>query len=361
MKAFLKHAFHLCLMSVLVLFGSIAFAAPAKADELPSFFPPGISQVKSPHEQWERYLEYLKATSVCHSPNENSPPVSYSGNMKIVRETFGKKVTYNFDAYRKEADGKIYYSDYCGRKLISEHQWKVDSEWMMSHVSEAVREDYRYYGGIEQAVVKLDAAMKKKPEADVRKELAQVVPELAQLSPPVTFRELQQMPAAPFAERDFVQTEVHFQHAPYFGAVWLNTELVFLTYQGMMFDYIVGKPVVAMHELVHGNEKFQDWVMSDMMDFELLASINMMLIPEEQMSLMFHSYAKEWREMIRVVFGFDFAQARKDIVVFNHDGANIRINTQKFDEYAGKLTAVKAAMLAHYRDRVLPELYRNQI
>jgi len=359
METSFKRAINAFFVFLALVLSPFAYAKPAA--ELPHFFPAGIATTTVPSEQWSRYKEYLKQSSSCQVPNEKSPAVSYYGSMKVTRKIQGKDVVFSFDPWRRELDGKIYYSDYCGRRLVSEHEFKVASEWLINHYIQGAHEVFVFHKDLDATIIANIAKAEKKTEAEVRKALDAPVPELADLSPPVSFREFQQIPAAPLTERDFVQTEVHFAHAEFLGAVWLNTELVFLTLQGAMMDFLIGRPSVVIHELTHGNEKLQDLVFGQALDVEYLASIPEMLLDEDQMSLMFHSYFKTAREMIRVTSGFDFVQVRKEVILFNHDGASLRVDPVALDKYARQLDDIKRAYSKHYREYVLPELYRNKI
>jgi hypothetical protein len=334
-------------------------AGAMKAEVLPHYFPPGLLTTTKASDQWAILFDTLKTTNLCQRAGSESQMVINTRTIREIREVYGKKVTFYFDLWTKERDGKIYYADFCGRKLVTEEEFAVAKEDIIAYYIAGVREAYEYHKNIETDIVKAIAQSEKTSEQDVRAELDRIVPELAHLSPPVTFREALRIPQAPFSPADFVQTNVHYVHAPYWGMVIVDSEIVFLTPQGRIIDHLIGRPSVVAHELTHGNQKLQ--TLLDGIDHEYLASIPMLLVPEDKFFFMFHGYVKEMREIAEVLFGFNFKQARDEIFTFRMEGINVRVNEEKLNEYAAKLDSIKEALSVHYRVTVLPELYRHRL
>ncbi|HEY9584970.1 MAG TPA: hypothetical protein VJJ02_00040 [Candidatus Paceibacterota bacterium] len=345
------------LVTVAAFLTPLSFADAAK--RIPHYFPEGLETTTDPVGQWSLVLETFKATSRCQKPDATAWPVLSVGTIKETRDINDKKVTFHFDPWTRERDGKIYYTDFCGRKRVTEAEFAIARESLIAHYVAGVKGAYEYHKNLESDIVKAIAGSEKITETNVRANLAKFVPELAHLSPPATFREFLRIPPAPFSENDFVQKEVHFVHALYQGMVIIDTELIFLTLEGQVLDHLTGKPSIAIHELTHGNQKLQSLL--DGLEHEYLASIPMLLIPEDQFWFMFHPYVADMREMAWVLFGFDFVQARREIFVFPNDGLNIRINPVKLAENVRKLDAIKAAFSKHYREVALPEIYRRRL
>lgn len=356
MKTHFRRALTLALIIAAAL---IAPARSSGAGTLPHYFPEGLETTTNPVAQWALIFETIKATALCQTAPVGASPVFNARTIKEVHVIKGKKVTFHFDTYTRQADGKIYYTDYCGRKEITEAQFDVARKDWLRYYADGAEGTYEYHKNVEPDIVSAIALSEKKTEAEIRAELDKPVPELVHLSPPVTFREFLGIPAAPTSVSDFVQTEVHIVHAQYFGMVLIDTELVYLTPQGRMLDYLHGKPSVAVHELTHGNQKLQS--LMDGLDKEYLASLPMILIPEDKFWFVFHPYVKDMREIAEVLFGFNFTQARKEIFGFEYDGINRQLSEAKLVEYTAQIDRIKAVLSQHYREVALPEIYRHRL
>ena len=69
----------------------------------------------------------------------------------------------------------------------------------------------------------------------------------------------------------------------------------------------------------------------------------MFFFENEHIGLSHHGYAADVRDIVRWYFGYDFAQVRKEVILFDHAG-NLRVDREKFNEYYSKLKEVKAEL-----------------
>lgn len=328
------------------------------AGELPHYFPDGIETINSSGQewqQWEAYLRYLSVTDLC-ADAEDRIPMSFERSIRVETEIAGKKTTIVFDPWIRVGD-KIVFYDFCGQHYASEDDFGLVVSDFVKQFSWAIDEVYDYHKDLEADVIRLKAERQSISVGEMKKQIDIPLPEL----PSATFRDLEQVPRS-MTKADFVPREVHFGYGPkYLGATWLNSGVVYITLQARITDQLIGKPRVMIHEYIHCNTVLQSFPLSEGVDVEFLASVPQMLLPEDKISLPFHGYLRDLREMIWVFFGYNFDQAQKEIVVFNHDGHNLRIDPRKFNEYLGKLEEVKKELTHFFRTKALPEFYSDPV
>lgn len=341
------------LLGLIILF---ATSPPARAaDQVPHYFPDGIERLNEPAQQWEAYLRYMNATDICRGTvgSDVNATRDFSRAITVERVFEGEKVTFYFEPWVR-VKGKIVFYDFCGKTTVSEAQFQAVVDDFIGQFAQAIELGYDYHKELETVAVKAKAKRVGKSEEELRALLDKPVPD----APGVTYRELQQLPR-PVKKSDFVPREVHFGYTPYFGVAWLNTETLWVTPQARIMDYLFGKPSVLLHEMTHANNNLQSYPLSNGIDVELLASTPEMLFDEDHISLSYHGYSRDTRDMVYVFFGFNFAQVRKEILIYDYAG-NMKFDTAKFNEYFLKLQEVKKELRKAYL-RTLEEYYSDQV
>jgi hypothetical protein len=357
-------------LALLLLSMSIS-ATPAHAKdsrELPHYFPPGVIQSTDAVRQLQEYMRYLTATR--ERLNGADPP-SIAGSDSISIETDLEstssalntdkptKMRLVLDHYVRLSDGCIRVTFSNDQKCITERQLQVVIHDILATVNEAADLNFEFYSKeMMDRSVKARAEKLGIDEQILRKILDMKIPGYKH---GITFRELHYLPK-PMRRSDFIPRELHLGYTPQgvLGMAWLNTGVVYYSPQARIVDYLTNKPKVLQHEMVHNNINLQKFPLSEGFDVELMASIPEVLYDENQIDLFFHGYVAVPRELIRIYFGFDFAQARKDI--FRYDlGGNIAIDEQKFREYSQKLTLVKEELREFFRDTIIPEFYSDPV
>ncbi|HXV26437.1 MAG TPA: hypothetical protein VD862_00180 [Candidatus Paceibacterota bacterium] len=338
-----------------VLPALLAVPSFSAAQTVPHYFPDGIERLSEPARQWEAYLRYMNATDICRGTlgADATFPRDFSRAITVERVYEGKKVTFYFEPWVRTGD-KIVFYDFCGQRTVTEAEFQVVVDDLVSQFEKAVQMGAEYYRELEKLAVRARAKRIGMSEGDLRARLDQPVPD----APNVTYRELQQLPR-PMTKADFVPREVHFGYTPYFGVAWLNTGVLWVTPQSRIVDYLYGHPSVLLHEMTHANANLQSYPLSNGIDVELIASIPEMLLDEDHISLMYHGYLADVRDMVNVYFGFDFAQVRREVVVFDHV-RNLRIDTAKFNEHVGKLIEVRRELRKAFL-KTLEEFYSDQV
>jgi hypothetical protein len=342
--------------------------APAKAQTLPFFFPPGFHQTSDPIRQREEYVRWLNSTWNCNQGNPNGMGATIPGSDSIAVQTdvvSTDSVTENpakmkmvFDHYIR-VNGRIRYSDLCHTEFITDEQFAVVQAGLQKQAVDAAQRDYEFYTVIYEKSIEARAAKLGIKKEELVKELDEKVPG----SPTVTWREVHRIPK-PMHPSDFVPRELHLGFNPPLGGIlgvtWLNTGVIYYNPDAWITDYLNGIPKVMQHEEVHGNINIQKWPLSEAFDVELIASIPEMLYPENQTDYPSHGYAAPIRELAQIYFGMDWDEMRKQIVKFDYAG-NIVYDDEKYLYYYKQIDQIKAEMLRFFMDVTIPEFESDPI
>ena len=353
------------------------FASSAYAQEaLPHFFPEGVRKnaPKAAAEQWEEWARYANAT-VNNLASEQSRSFLIGKSRFVEKTYFGQKVRVVFDQHVCETidsltdkgtckDGdRTRYTSFGGQYFITEQRFQELVDFTDRVVKEAIELDFVPWSGVIPKAIsiayKSDNSGKFKSEQEFKDYLDRKDP----LNPSMTFRELRHIP--PTVERkDFIPfRELHIGLAPeipsVLGVAWLNTGIVYYTPVAMIHDYLKGSPIVLAHEFVHTNKKLQGIPLVWGFNAETIASFPAMLVPGDYLNMRFHSYAEKWRKLIWVYYGFDYEQANKEVIKTPLVG-NIRIDRDKFNEYAAKHSIAQAELMRAV-EKMMEQFYSTPV
>ncbi len=339
---------------VFLLFGAVS--AFAQSREVPHYFPPGVIQTTDPVEQWKEYLEILAATKKAYEANTGSTNLLIPNGVRVEHEIDGKKFTLVLDRHARLDDGRIRFTSYVGQELITEAQLQIVIDYTLNEIETAVDLNLAFYKDLRKMAMESLAG-----ESGLNisvEELEKIVKQKVPENPKYTFEELYWLPKE-MEKKDFVPNEIHLGYGPSIpgaiGFAWLDSGLIYLTPIGQVVDYLMGKPAVTQHELVHANQNLQSMPFAQAFDVEFAASIPEMISPDDHLRLQFHSYVSDLREMAWVFFGFDYERVRKEVIQFDA-GGNLMIDEAKFTHYAGLLNQVKAEYLRFF-PKAIGEFY----
>ncbi|MBI2068519.1 MAG: hypothetical protein HYT67_00195 [Candidatus Yanofskybacteria bacterium] len=328
----------------------------AQTQELPHFFPEGVTSTNVPVKQWQEWRRYYNATRHALADHEAIWPGFIHGKDVIVldRSYFGQKVKLVFDNYicegkitSKSCDGKIRYQSFDGQYYITERQFQVVAAKVDEFVPKAVKFNFGFWGKVESVAVAAAAKSEGKTEDEFRKVLDKNDP----VNPGITFREQRHIPER-LEEKDFIPyREIHFGLTPDYpqvlGVAWLNAGIIHYTPEAMIRDYLTqNTPLVLAHEFVHANKKLQSLPIGWGLDLETMASVPDMLFEDNHLDLWIHSYSTMFRELIWVFYGFRFEQAADEITKRPSwlSMGNTQYDEEKFNELSLKLNTAKKAL-----------------
>src|SRR5271166_839732 len=347
----MKSARLLALVAIIIA-ASLSFAQSTKSlQEKPFFFPDGMQKVTvgTPDyllRQREEYERIFQATSLCNQGGMMGMTIPGSDSISVQTDVVSTdSVTENpakmkmiFDHYIR-VDGKVRYTDMCHQQFITDDQLATVENGLKAIVIDAAQRDYDFYNVIYDKAVTARAQKLGISKDELVKELDEPVPDY----PGITFRELHRLPKV-MHPSDFVPRELHLGFNPPLGGIlgvtWLNTGVIYYNPDAWITDYLNGIPKVMQHEMVHGNINIEKWPLSEAFDVELMASLPEMLYAENTTDFPSHGYATDIRELAEIYFGFDWAQARKDMVKYDFAG-NIQYDDEKYVYYYKQIDQVK--------------------
>ncbi len=342
------------LISVLFLVLGVN-SAQAQRRELPHYFPEGIfSDTKTPAQQWAEYLRWVNAVQrdFYGDPHWNGRLIA--DGIRVEKTIDGKKFQLVLDHYTKLEDGRIRFVSYLGSEIITEDQLRVVIDYSFNETVKAIDLNFDFYKDLRGLVLKSVSETVDIPVDELERVLQQKVPE----NPKFTFEEFFWIPKK-MEKKDFVPRELHIGYGPdawgALGWAWLDTGLVYLNPIAQVLDYLIGKPLVVQHELIHANKVLQSFPFSESFDVELGASIPEMLMQGDYIHLQFHSYVEDLREMAWVFWGYDYKRLRKEVIRFDAAGV-LMIDEKKFNEASALLKTVQAEYMKFF-PKAIGEFY----
>lgn len=333
-----------------------------KTGKLPFYFPEGVViENKNPAKQYREYLRYINATQKRFQRAHTTLIAGDSITIKSDLDSTSKpgkpaKMTLFLDHYVVLPDGRIRVTDFLGQTIITKKELQIVIDDMMAVIDDAATADMAYYKDLYQRIVASRAKHLGLSKEEFVKHLNEKVD-----GTDVTYRELNSIPL-PLQKSDFVPREVHLGYTPEYGGVlgltWLNSGVVYYNPQARVLDYLVGRPMVMMHEMIHANHKLQNYPLANYFDVEMLAMIPEGLLEETQIYLFGHHYFEELRTLCWIYFGFDFEEARKRFVKFNSAG-NIFINDKEYNQYCDLVKKMQRELQGFFQEVIVPEYYAS--
>ncbi|MBI5140539.1 MAG: hypothetical protein HZA94_03795 [Candidatus Vogelbacteria bacterium] len=379
----------IALFSIVLSFTSSATVAEEKA--LPFYFPQGVIQTKDPVKQMQEYARYLAATTYRfqgseHNPNHHLVPGSDSiviqtdidSTTRVASDGKVEKCRIVLDHFVRMPGGKIRVTQLADQFFISEMELKVVVDDLANLVKEASQGNYEFYKELSDMALRARAAKifasstkssghstGSAVETVATTQLAEFRKMLDERDPlyGITLRELHYLPK-PVKPSDFVPYELHLGYTPeiegIFGVCWLNTGIVYYNPQARIADYLVGKPKTLQHEMVHCNYNLEKFPLANGFDAELFAMFPVVFYDEDQVSLFWHGYCQDLREVSEVYFGFDWKEARRQIFKYNLAGSLI-VDEAKWREYGLRINEIKKELKRAVGEFIIPEFYSDPL
>ena len=378
--------------SLFVLLFSFSVLAPSveAADRVPFYFPAGVVKTTDPVLQMQEYIRYLMATHYRFQGNHHNDSAMIPGSDSIVVQTDidstssvatdeVQKCRIVLDHFVRMPDGKIRVTHLSDQFFISEDDLKFVADDLIKLVREAAQSNYEYYKDLASVAIETRASrlfpLPKRdhptPTVSTTKTALSTEAEIFKkalddkdpLYHGVTLRELHHLPR-PVKVSDFVPRELHLGYNPemegILGACWLNSGIVYYNPQARILDYLTGRPKVLQHEMVHCNPNIEKFPFTSGFDAELFAMFPEVFFDENKLDLFFHNYCEDLREITEIYFGFDFAEAKRQIVRYNLAGSLV-IDPIKWKEYSDKIDRTKRELSHAVRDRIIPEFYSDPL
>lgn len=163
--------------------------------------------------------------------------------------------------------------------------------------------------------------------------------------------------------QDFVPTRYYFGEIPALGVTYINTGIIDIDPKARILDHINVWPVILIHEMTHNNSKLQSIPMLDKFDAELWASFPM-LVHEDLIHFVYHSYLRDVRKVSKILFNFDSRLAWQDItsldLVMGTEFENAN-KQKKVRDYMERVTEISKAVRETAFNVYIPEFYTHPL
>ena len=354
----------------LIICENKAFGAGQKTKELPFYFPQGVVESDDPIKQVVENKRYFKAAEkhFQSDPNHTSALTNSGDSIIVETDLESTSSALNRDQPTKmklvldnyvRVDGKIRVTYLDDQLFITEHQLKVVADDLEETAKQARDYNCQFWQPITKLAAETRSAKLGVPENELEKLLDVTIPGYKD---GITVRELNGLPR-PTRCSDFVPRELHLGVNPeipggILGVAWLNTGVVYYNPQARVRDYLMKKPMVLQHEMVHTNINLQELLQAQGFDPELMASSQEMLYPENEIDLPAHHYSMVLRDLAWIYFGFNYEQALKESVRWDFAG-NLWVDEQKMRENSEKWRKIKAELMPFLQNAVIPEFYSD--
>ncbi len=360
--------------------------------KLPFYFPAGIIQTSDPVKQMQEYVRYLTATSYRFQGSGAGVQKLIPGSDSIVIETDidstssvasskSQKCKIVLDHFVRMPDGKIRVTQLADQFFITEEELKIVSDDLIQLIRQASEGDYDFYKELSDVAFKARAE-KILPTTQWTTETTstssvtttsistadftafqKMLDEKDPLYGEVTLRELHYLPRK-VQISDFVPRELHLGYNPsiqgILGVCWLNSGIIYYNPQARILDYLTGRPKILQHEMVHCNYNLQKFPLASGFDAELFAMFPEVLFDENKLDLFFHHYCEDLRGICEIYFGFDFAEAKKQIFKYDLAGSML-IDEAKYQEYSIKVEEIKKELSRAVKKYIIPEFYSDPL
>ncbi len=357
--------------------------------KLPFYFPAGVIQTKDPVKQMQEYVRYITATSYRFQGSGQGSQKLIPGSDSIVVETDidstssvasskSQKCRIVLDHFVRMSDGKIRVTQLADQFFITEEELKIVSDDLIQLTKEASQDNYEFYKELSDLAFKaraekiLSTTRQTTQTSSVTTTsistaeftaLQKMLDEKDPLYGEVTLRELHYLPKR-VQVSDFVPRELHLGYNPeiqgILGVCWLNSGVIYYNPQARILDYLTGRPKVLQHEMVHCNPNLEKFPLASGFDAELFAMFPEVFFEENKIDLFFHNYCEDLRELCEIYFGFDFAEAKRQIFKYNLAGSML-IDEAKYQEYSKRIEEIKKELSRVVKEHIIPEFYSDPL
>ncbi len=312
----------------------------------PHYIPDGYETTSSGEDQADQYYRLLNFACLANAANSElinaqtiTRQVTYKGNV----------VNYIFNVYHKDSQGRIYYYDACGQTQLDKQKLEQSILYFIQNSEDAARYAAEFHKGKQKRFLVQISRETGMSEDEIIRMMKKTDPVSGNSN--ITFADTFDFPK----DQDWMDfltqvKEIHLAHTPenYLGLTYSDTGACFISPALMIADYITGKPVRLGHELMHANREFQKMPYLNFFDFETMASVPSLLMPDDGFFFITHSYARRLRPFIRAYFNLDLDRAENEIFPVTLAGSRV-MNHEKFRIWAIEIEKVKIELLNFFR------------
>jgi len=130
-----------------------------------------------------------------------------------------------------------------------------------------------------------------------------------------------------------------------------SEQIVYVSLQSLMYQYIKGNNYIVRHELTHTNSYLQSFVWGMYFDVETWAETASGFLEGDPLDFLFHPYYAHWRDLAKIYFGYDSDEIMLKVFPGRLSGVGIRdVNRQEFEANAKKVEIISNEINKFFED-----------
>ncbi|MBI2122111.1 MAG: hypothetical protein HYT98_03235 [Candidatus Sungbacteria bacterium] len=266
---------------------------------------------------------------------------------------YGHTVSIYFPMYQRLGN-VVYYYTAAGATPLTVEEFECVKEDFGQWIQQAIDANYDDHRRITDLAVESFAAGNNMTPDAVRKLIARPIPEYG-----TNYGDVLKIPLLEPA--DFIKGVKHIYFTSMSSCnawVYLQTIVAFSPCT-RRWDYIMGYPTVAKHELIHANAKLQGFPIGWYSNMELFAALLPFLEqPTDLETFFYHGYLSKPWEALEVFGSFDVAKIRKEFFRYDVWGGGSAMNREVIAEYLSEINKA-AEWLRESGLKVLAKFYTD--
>lgn len=347
----------------MTLLACLSLVSAFSASEAAVYNPPPECRGKVPHylegfkqttDQIDTFYQMQQNFNVSRADSSGISALWGANLGEYVKLTFyGHTLTLYLPMYSRSGNA-VYYNTGAGVTKLSEQEFECVKADLRQWIQDAIDADYADHKMITTLAVKSFGEQEGMTPEEVLKLLSKPIPEYG-----TTYGEVLKIPLLEPA--DFIKSVKYIYFTPMKScnaSVYAETVVTF-TPCTRRWDYIVGYPVVAKHELIHSNSKLQGFPIGWYTDGELLAALLPFLEqPTDLETFFYHGYLSVPWEALNVFGRWDIEKVRREIYRYRVVGGGSAMNREVLAKYLPEINEA-AKWLRETGLQALAEFYKD--
>lgn len=341
----------LLLTSVFSVSEAVVYNPPAECKgKLPHY----LEGFKQTADQIDTFFQMQQNFNVSRVDSSDIGAIRGANLGESVKLTFyGHTLTLYLPSYQRVGNAVYYYAA-AGSIKLGEQEFECVKADLRQWLQDAIDADYADHKMITEIAVKSFGEENGMTSEEVLKLLAKPISEYG-----TTYGDVLKIPI--LEPVNFINSVKYVYFTPMKScnaAVYAKTVVAF-TPCTRRWDYIVGYPVVAKHELIHSNSKLQGFPIGWYTNSELLAAFLPFLEqPTDLQTFFYHGYLSTPWEMLDVFGRWDIKKVRNEILRYRVPFQGRAMNREVLAGYLSEINEA-AKWLRETGLQALAEFYKD--
>ncbi|KKT29652.1 hypothetical protein A3G55_00970 [Candidatus Giovannonibacteria bacterium RIFCSPLOWO2_12_FULL_44_25] len=136
--------------------------------------------------------------------------------------------------------------------------------------------------------------------------------------------------------------------------------VVYVSLDSLMYEYVVGRSRITMHEFTHANPYLQNSILGAYFDLEVWDDMATGLYPATISEFLLQPYFVHWRDLVKIYFGYDTDEVLRRLYPMTLDSVGLTdVNREGFEKNAERVEKITKE-LKGFVEKFLVEFYTEQ-